>query len=430
VEVSEVAARLVRRYLPVLLLVTVIPMIAIGALVFLQPRTYTSQARLVVVPTLPRTQAEAAAAVSQADAVATSRDVIVEALNQAKVQRDPAVAVKVVTVTGLGSSALADVAYSDTDPAVAQKVAAALAIVVSARLNAIRPGLSDVLKVVDDELTALATERSTLQAQQKDPAVEVRINAYDRLMADLRTTRDRLAASSGTASGASAVVGNATLPDKPDSRGLPARLGLAGLLGLALGLILVGVNETFRPAVSGTFRVGRLLDVPVLGRVSAEPGAQANLGRRIRLAARRADATTVALVRVTGAALPPELVDRVEAATLRPQAVAHRVAMPNVNGENPIVGQGWGAGRQADDEITAISVLHRTEEQVRSSYLRRVCALDELDPSVESDQIGLVLLAGDSTRISSIEQVRDLVAASGWPLLGVVGDGTARKGHK
>jgi len=338
--------------------------------------------------------------------------------------------VKVVTVTGLGSSALADVAYSDTDPAVAQKVAAALAIVVSARLNAIRPGLSDVLKVVDDELTALATERSTLQAQQKDPAVEVRINAYDRLMADLRTTRDRLAASSGTASGASAVVGNATLPDKPDSRGLPARLGLAGLLGLALGLILVGVNETFRPAVSGTFRVGRLLDVPVLGRVSAEPGAQANLGRRIRLAARRADATTVALVRVTGAALPPELVDRVEAATLRPQAVAHRVAMPNVNGENPIVGQGWGAGRQADDEITAISVLHRTEEQVRSSYLRRVCALDELDPSVESDQIGLVLLAGDSTRISSIEQVRDLVAASGWPLLGVVGDGTARKGHK
>ena len=286
-EVSEVAARLVRRYLPVLLLVTVIPMIAVGALVFLQPRTYTSQARLVVVPTLPRTQAEAAAAVSQADAIATSRDVIVEALDKAKVERDPDVVVEIVKVTGLGSSALADLSYSDNDPAAAQKITAALAAAVSAQLNAVRPGLSDVLKVVDDELTALATERSTLQAQPKDPAIDVRLNAYDRLMADLRTTRDRLAASSGSAAGASTVVGNATLPEEPDSRGMPARLGLAALLGLALGLIVVGLNETFRPAVSGTFRVGRLLDVPVLGRVSTEPGAQANLGRRIRLAVAR-----------------------------------------------------------------------------------------------------------------------------------------------
>jgi hypothetical protein len=52
--------------------------------------------------------------------------------------------------------------------------------------------------------------------------------------------------------------------------------------------------------------------------------------------------------------------------------------------------------------------------------LRRVCALDELDPSAEGDHIGLVVVAGGSTRIKAVDGARDLLTAAGWPLLGVV----------
>jgi uncharacterized protein involved in exopolysaccharide biosynthesis len=431
VEVSEVAARLFRRYLPILLLSTVVPMIALGGFVMNQPRTYTAHARLVAAPVMPRTQAEAAAAVSQATAIVTSPDVVSKVLADSKVVRDIGDVVKAVSVTGLGSSALADIAYRDPDPSVAQKVTAGLATAVAAKLDAIRTGLSDVLKVVDDELVAIAAERASVQALPKDPGTQARLDGLDRLVSDITATRGRLTSVTPVASGHSSVISMPSLPTQPDSRGLPTKLGLAAILGLAIALLLVGINETFRPAVSGAFRVGRLLEVPVLGQIAADPAALADLGRRIRLAARRANVSTVALVRATGGALAPELVDRIEAATLRPDAVSGRVAIANLNADKPIVGLGWTPAKaMPGPEIGAISVLTATDESARPSRLRRVCSLDELDPSVESDQIGLVVLTGESTRISSVEQVRDLIAASGWPLLGVLGDGGPRGGRR
>jgi hypothetical protein len=62
--------------------------------------------------------------------------------------------------------------------------------------------------------------------------------------------------------------------------------------------------------------------------------------------------------------------------------------------------------------------------------LRRVCALDELDPGAEADQIGLVVLVAANTRLTSVDAVRDLLAASGWPLLGVLGDGNEKWGKR
>jgi hypothetical protein len=166
--------------------------------------------------------------------------------------------------------------------------------------------------------------------------------------------------------------------------------------------------------------VGRLLDVPMLGAIRPDPAALADVGRRVRLAARRAGVSTVVLVRATRAAPAPELVDRVEAATLRPDQVVGRLAIPIDHRDaglsaGPRVGSG-------STESHPVAVLTMTENSGRQPRLHRVCALDELDPSAEAERIGVVVLAGVRTRLASIESVRDLLNASGWPLLGVLGD--------
>ncbi|HST66772.1 MAG TPA: hypothetical protein VLM05_16420, partial [Mycobacteriales bacterium] len=58
--------------------------------------------------------------------------------------------------------------------------------------------------------------------------------------------------------------------------------------------------------------------------------------------------------------------------------------------------------------------------------LERVCLLEELGTDVgtsaEAEAIGLVVVAGPVTRLSAVHAVRDLQAASGWPVLGVLAE--------
>ena len=89
-----------------------------------------------------------------------------------------------------------------------------------------------------------------------------------------------------------------------ESKALPQKLGLAGLLGLVVGILLAAIAEMIRPTLPGSQRVSRRLDVPMLGRlIDPELRAQhepdfASLALRVRLAASHADVSTVALVDV------------------------------------------------------------------------------------------------------------------------------------
>ena len=217
-------------------------------------------------------------------------------------------------------------------------------------------------------------------------------------------------------------------------------LTVAGLLGLVIGLIIVGVDHTMRPRVSGVLPVARLLDVPALGTVGSDPAKLIDVGRCIRLAALRAGVSTVVLARPGHRPVPPELVDRIAAASLRPQPVPARVAVPldveaarlvGVPGADSLAARGVGqevAGVLAQSvEATvgsgAVTVLPAADGSPRATSLREVCALEELDPDAELSSIGLVVLASGSHRLVAVDAVRDLVAASGWPVLGVLGEG-------
>ena len=456
-DVTEVA-RLLRRYGLALALAIAIPAIVLALYVRNQPATYTSHARIVAAEATPRAQAEANAVVSQVLALATSRDVIAQALDSAHLNLDPDKVAKAVKATGLGSSALVDLAYTDQSPQTAQQVTKALAAGVVGRLDAVRiGGLPEVLADVDKQLTDLATKRAPIaadaQANPKDPVLQNRLAGIDRLINDLSGDRNRLS-EEAAAAGHASIVAIPLVPGKADPRGLPAKVGVAGIAGLLIGLLLIGLNETMRPAVSGAVRVARLLDVPVLGAVASDPATLADIGRRIRLAARRAGVSTVVLSRATRSPIPPELVDRIENATLRPDAVPARVAiLPPTLDDTAVLNAPWTAnGRRAEtvpdvaldpaaldpralDPRAPVSggpvaVLAATGSATRTERLRRVCALEELDPNTESESIGLVVLASSSTRVRDVDRVRDLMTAAGWPLLGVLGDPGARRGGR
>jgi capsular polysaccharide biosynthesis protein len=426
-------------------------MVTVAGLVARQQPTYTAHARILAAAATPRAQAEASAVVSQVQALATSRDVVVGALADARITADADAVVKRLVVTGLGTSALVDLAYTDGDPDRAQQITAVLSRAVTKQLDAVRiGGLPNVLADVDKQLTQLASKRApiaaTAQANPHDPVAQNRLAGIDRLISDLSGDRNRLA-EDAAAAGHSSIVATPTRPGTPDSKGLLAKLAIALLLGLALGLVTAGINETLRPAVSGTSRLGRLLDVPVLGTIRPDPAALANVGRRIRLAARHAGVSTVVLVRATRTPLPPELVDRVEAATLRPQPAPGRAAIPIDNREQPgrratangsPVATDYGSPVATDygspagtDNHTAVALLTASENSGRPVQLHRLYALDELDPSAEAERIGVVVLAGATTRVAAVGSIRDLLAASGWPLLGVLGDpGHRRRGGR
>lgn len=461
-EVTEVATRMVRRYWLVLLTALLVPVIAAGAYVSRQPASYTAHARIVAGERTPTSAAEASAIASQVQAVVTSRDLVIKAIATAKVRRDPDNVIAATTVTGLGSSTLVDIGYTDRDAAVAQRLTASLADAAVTQLDAIRiGGLPQALSAIDNQLSDLATKRAPLaaaaQANPKDLVAQNRLAGIDRLISDLTGSRDQLAESEAAA-GHSTVVAAPVRPAAANSRGLAARLGIAGLFGLVLGLLIVGLREMLRPTVSTAGHVARLLDVPVLGTLSPDPAILAGIGRRIRLAALRARVSTVVLGHAGPGPLPPELVDRIEAAALRPAPVPPRAGIPiDVNGHPAAVlvdvaeldgaevghdgrpaDQQRDAGRldaaRRDSPIGVVLVRARDNEppvrtqpsaavaaQGQPRRLHRVCALDELDPAVEQDHIGLVVLAEANTRLSAVGEVRDLMAASGWPLLGVLG---------
>ena len=442
-DVNEVATRLIRRYWAVLLIAVAVPMMGIGIFVVRQPAMYTAHARIVAGATIPRAQAEAVGVVSQVQAIATSLDVVSQALTEPRVDRRADSVAKRVVATGLGSSAVVDLAYSDRDPAIAQRVTAALAGLVVKQLDTLRiGGLPDVLRDVDNQLTDLAEKRAPIaaaaQANPRDPVAQNRLAGIDRLISDLSADRNRLA-EDAAAAGHASVVAAPPLPPLPEPRGLPTRLSIAAILGLA-----VRSRHRRRQRDDAPVGVRRGAGRPAPRRPDArrcqvDPTALSDVGRRLRLAARRAGVDTVVLVRANRVALPPELVDRIEAAALRPELARGRVAVPIASADTQLLTpaiSGNGAGPVTDQASaggtrTTAAVLTRTDADAadQTVWLRRVCAIDELDPSAEGDRIGLVVLAGASTRLTGIDSVRDLMTAAGWPLLGVLG-GDGRRGGR
>ncbi|XVQ12376.1 hypothetical protein ACQP1W_07380 [Spirillospora sp. CA-255316] len=494
-EIDEVAARVVRTYWALLLAMTVVPMALVGLVMGGQEPPHSATSR--VQASSRATDAAAGDAgvsivVSQVKAFATGRTLLDRVLREQRIARDPVKLAKKITVAGLGTSTVVELTVEDPDAAVARRLTDAIGAAVVAEINQSNQGtITQQLATIETRIREL--ERQLGPLSRRAGAVPVpdigAANERERVAAelsDLRTSRSELRTDLTTA-GTASVVQPAVLAERTNPVVMMA--AIAGLVGLVGGILVAVVVEMFRPTVPGQSRVARRLGVPLLGRADGGEAETADLGRRIRLAARREGLERVVLVS-TGGPLPAEVMSRIAAAVYGddtkvvkagpagPKPGTAAAAAPedsprdeprdetphgethggethegephdethdgeirdepggSLNSKRPVSGDGNGggtsvirAGTRSPGSGTAV-IARRSGEPARATAgpVRRpaagratfqVHAFEDIDTSADDDA-GVVAVAGPVTPVPGLESVRDLVAASGWPLLGVV----------
>lgn len=423
-EIDEVVARLTRRYWPVLLVAVLVPMVLVAGMVARQGKHYTARARVAVSAEIPKSAQEAAGLLSQVDALATSPDLVSKALASAQVtgRNGADMAANDVAVSGNGTSAVMTIAVTDRSPEVAAAVTKALASEVNSALNASRIGnLPSVIAGVDRQLNDLARRRAPIaaaisasqaahQVDSKLISEQSELAGIDTLIADLSSDRNRLSEELAAA-GNAVMVATPQVPSAPDSSGLVQKLALAGILGLVVGLLIAAVAETVRPTVSGAARLGRLLSAPLLGRLDADPAVLVSLGRRIRLAARKAGVDQVVVTGAAGRPVPDWVIDRLGSVVEQPLPDWQPVPEPVPAGD----------GGPPDDEAHSRNGYQPALLGGKHAPTPlRLGSMDELAVGEEAGSIGVLVLAGATTNANAVHEIRDLLTASGWPLLGVI----------
>ncbi|MEU5877480.1 hypothetical protein [Spirillospora sp. NPDC047279] len=495
-EIDEVAARVIRTYWALLLAMTVLPLLLVGYVMSGKEPPYVAESRIQASSKATDAapgDAGVSIVVSQVKAFATSQTLLNQVMRAQNVSRDPVGLAKQIEVTGLGTSTIVEMSVKDADPAVARRMADAIGAAVVAEINESNQGaITTQIKEIDKRVREL--ERRLGPLSRKAGSIPVpdigAANERERVqaeLADLRSSRTDLRtqlSSAGTAS----VVQPAVLAPRTDPTLMLS--AIAGLVGLIFGILVAVVIEMFRPTIPGQGRVARKLGVPLLGWADRSDAELADLGRRIRLSAKRAGVTKVTLVGTSRTALPADLVSKIAAAvygdetkvvtSARPAAAAAAKAATFKDAaakakDTGKPGTGGGDGGTGADTATAgangkvkgtikdtgkapdsgddraegsattggtsvvragSSTALKPKPSSEASELTQpmrvpvraaachVHAFEDIDPGAD-EEIGVVAVVGPVTLVTGLESVRDLVTASGWPLLGVAA--TARK---
>ncbi len=395
---SEAFQRIVRGHW-IILTVCVVLGIGVGIAVSRNHQaTYTATTRVALGSTTPQTEAEASAISSVAQAIATSSSQVRDALNTAQIQRDAErIARDDVTVRSLGTSNIVELSVRDHDPVAARKIANTLSAELERAWLAIGHGQTpQVVKDLNSRLDDLNQKIGSLDSQINtvvdpgkgtDPVRTLLARREDlaRQATALETERDRVVSQDALDVRAS-IIQTAALPHSADGDGQAQTIFLGGLVGLLIGLGLAALAEALRPTLIGSRRVAAGAGTALLGRLdrlpeqdAVEPVDVSEVATRIALAASVARVDAVQLVAA------PEV-------DLEPLAAALDADRTPTNGRKP---------RTRETPIPHISVVDR-------SRLHRGRAT------------GLVIVSPTRLSASALDEVRDLVAISGWPVLGAV----------
>ena len=458
-EIDEVAARVARSYWALLLVMTVVPLVLVGLVMGGQEPPAIAQSRLQASSRATDAapgDAGVSIVVSQVKAFATSENLLTGVLRDQRVDRSTVKVAKAIEVTGLGTSTIVQLSVKDADPGVARRLADAIGAAVVKEINASNQGsITQQMDEIDKRVRDLEKKLGPLSRRagaQPNPDIGA-ANERERVQAeltDLRSNRSDLQTQLSTA-GTASVVQPAVLA--PRTNPVVMMASIAGLVGLIGGILIAVVTEMARPTIPGQRRVARRLGVPLLGWADRGPGRLVDCGRRIRLAANKEGVRRVTLVGAPGP-LPADLVSAVASAvygddtkvvTARPgkgdepgdggdgggDGGGETGGGPSLNSGGP------GGGRTSTSVVRAggTAVMTKKSEASPSEVtqpvaVRRRChvhAFEDIDPGSD-EVVGVVVVVGPVTRVAGLETVRDLVAASGWPLLGVVAASRKFKG--
>jgi capsular polysaccharide biosynthesis protein len=454
VEIDEVAARLLRQYWALLVICVAVPIVAISLVTAKQPARYAASARIITGSVVPQSSAEADAVVSQVEALATGRTAAARALGAAGANRNLTDFISNdIAVSGLGSSQVIDLTITDHSPQVAQKVDRILATEVVGSINNVgQSGLRAALTANDEEIVRLSQKRAIMgqraASHPQDQQLQAQLAGLDQVIANFTGDRSRLLIQAGSL-GLATVIDQPAMPIKPQSKASTQKLGLAGLLGLAAGILIASIAETLRPTVPGAPRVSRRLGVPTLGHLNsqdldgAHTPALGEMALRFRLVAAHAGLSTIALVDIDGkrelAALAAGLMQTLHAPS--PDGAGGRAGLDGTEGGNQrwimngadgpggpsgldgteARNQRWDTDAQPTLAMAGPSVLVKPRGTPAENTALHVYPLGQMKWWADPAHVGIVILSGPVARVSRITALQDLSASSGWPIVGVVG---------
>jgi capsular polysaccharide biosynthesis protein len=419
VEANEALRRIVWRHRWLVLALPVLAVAVLVPLLLAQPTLHAATADVQAQSSVPDADTQVSGILARVSAVATSPQVVQDAITRSQVARDANdVARHHVSVASVGSSGLVSITVTDRDAAVAVSLAGALAGTVVDSLNVLAADASKQLtSLQDQQTTLLATHDELLNeiaAAQKahlqvtDPGVQALITQLTAVESQLSdnasATQQLIAAASARAD--SAVVSTPSQTTDA-SRPVAAYAALAALLGLLVALLVATVRELVRPTVAEPAAAARELGVVLLGttRMSHRdiPTVDPDLVIHLALAADRIHARTLVLTgplpeeRLTALAgeLSRCLADRDDQRVAEGRAVA---TMATASGSVPtLVGSSPGV-------------------RVRLS----VTAVTDMGLRAQTDDPALVVVLPGFAPRTAVDAAVDLAATAGWPLLGVV----------
>ena len=428
-EIDEIAARLLRQYWALVLLCVLAPLVAITLLVAKQPPMYAASARIVSGNTVPASNAQAQALVSQIQGIATGKTTAAAALQNAHVTRNVNnFTTSHVNVAGLGGSQVVDLTVTDRNPQAAATLAKELAEEVVQQINRTgQSGLSTTLNAIDEEIVRLSEQHglaaSQAAANPKNEQLQSKLAGLNQVIANFSGDRSRLLIQAST-QGLASVLDQPVVPQQAQSKALAQKLGLAAVLGLVVGILIAAIAETIRPTVPGARRVSRRLGAPTLGQLKRTEmhGEQTpnleNLAMRLRMAANHAEVSTIALIDVNAKYELADLAHGLEL-NLRPPDES-LAAHADSNGRD---GDGDG-----DETMAFGSVMVKGRQLISGHQTLHVYPMSQIKHLGTMSNVGLVVLSGPVSRVSRVMALDDLVTSSGWPILGVVGVPRVRRG--
>jgi hypothetical protein len=441
VEASEAGRRIFWRHRWLLLVLMILPAAGVVALKERQPVTYTATATIQGQDTTPDATTQVSAIQSRVAAVASAPALVQGAISQAKISRDATqVAKHDITVSPLSSSAIMAITVTDKSPQAALALSGTLATAVVNQLNELgvkdNPLLAQLSKT-NAELQArrdhLLTELNTAGSNDAATSVPVQsllsqLGAAEQELADNQSSQQQVLATLTTETGASVVSVPTTAVGA--SRHVVVYGVLAGLLGLAVGLLLATLREVLRPTVAQPGAGARELGAVLFGTAEERRGQIVALGQdlpeRLNLAAHRAGVRTLVL---TGPGSPGRLSSL--AARLRGELPSPERADARALGAARVETNPGGNASQNGDVLRRANAgsEHRTvglatadrSAAVSPMSQRTVVALNEIRLGAPPPDAALVVVLPRFAPHSALDQAADLGVTADWPILGVIG---------
>ena len=410
-ELEELLRRVLRRHALLLAVCVLAGIVAVVVVAARRVDVYAATTTLSVTGVTPSTSLQAEAPVDRLRAVVTTRAAITEALDVAGLGADPdKVGPEIVTVSGLGNSAVVRLTARQGSAVDAQRLADGLAVVAVRLLDpASGTGLASRLGGLMREEAALQKRAGALAAGRPlDAPPTPAQNSVQTSLGIVQSERVKLQSTEALLPRV-VVLDRAGRPSAAVPTRLPLELSLGGLLGLAIGLAGATALETVRPGMSGLTSLAKALAVPSLGLL---PGRLRGddlmlVARRLRLLAAARGADTLVVVSLRPTTLLDALAVRLGAAVDEDTPPPSRVI--RVGGLlRPGTGPAGGA---------LVQTLTRAVSGVSPV---RVCTLAELQPEMTSAAVA-VLLTPTAARSAELDRVLGVCAASGVVLAGVVG---------